>query len=243
MRAAKMAPRWIKTALAIVGGLFLSVVVLLSMVIGVIFIPPELEARSIVLEAQAEGRVDSRTWQEALPPRVGQAIVAAEFPNSRRCPGTPSPQAVTLARVLVRNPEQEHLHRHLLTERAVGRILDEQYEDDMLIDDLARQIYFGRKSHGVDQAAQAWFAKSPAELNAPEAAFLALLLKGPGNFDPAHGTHAAERAMSRRYDVLRRMRDMNFIDDAELERARVAPLGVIDPPSAPARQSGVGPRT
>jgi penicillin-binding protein 1A len=142
---------------------------------------------------------------------------------------------VTLARVLVRNPEQGHLHRHLLTEWAVGRILDEQYQDDMLIDDLVRHVYFGRNSYGVDQAAQAWFAKSPAELNVQEAAFLALLPKGPGTLDPSRGPHVAERAMSRRYYVLQRMRDMNFIDDAELERARASPLGVIDPAPAASR--------
>jgi membrane peptidoglycan carboxypeptidase len=41
--------------------------------------------------------------------------------------------------------------------------------------------------------------------------------------------------MSRRYYVLQRMRDMNFIDDAELERARASPLGVIDPAPAASR--------
>jgi membrane peptidoglycan carboxypeptidase len=66
-------------------------------------------------------------------------------------------------------------------------------------------------------------ARSGEEQAGASGHFLALLLSGPGNYDPARGGPRAERAKSRRDYVLRRMRDMEFIDDAEFDTARASP--------------------
>jgi hypothetical protein len=220
-----MGSGWIKSAFAVAGAAFLLLLLAMAAAFGL----PLIMAQQTVRSAEADGRINARTWEEALPRRVAEAIIAAEFGDDHEGRGllAPSAEAAALARVLTRR-------RNAMTRLLAAWMLDAKYEPNAMIDDYARLAYFGRNAFGVNDAAQSWFAKSSGELTSAEAAFLALLLASPS--DPTSGEAAARRARIGREIILLRMRQRGFIDDRELEEARAARLGVT-PPS----QSGSGP--
>lgn len=86
------------------------------------------------------------------------------------------------------------------------------------------QIFLGRNAYGVQAASRAYFNKDVGELTLPEAAYLAILPKGPSNYRPESPTGHA-RSIERRNWVLGEMRQNGWITDAQLAAARAAPLG------------------
>jgi hypothetical protein len=220
-----MGSGWIKSAFAVAGAAFLLLLLAMAAAFGL----PLIVAQQTVRAAEADGRINARTWEEALPRRVAEAIIAAEFGDDRHGRGllAPSAEAAALGRVLTRR-------RNAATGLAAAWMLDAKYEPNAMIDDYARLAYVGRNAFGVNDAAQNWFGKSPGELTSAEAAFLALLLTSPS--DPTSGEAAARRARIGREIILLQMRQRGFIDDRELAEARGASLGVT-PPS----QSEAGP--
>ncbi|GAA0726153.1 penicillin-binding protein 1A [Sphingomonas japonica] len=84
------------------------------------------------------------------------------------------------------------------------------------------QIFLGRNAYGVEAAADAYFGKSVEQLTLPQMAYLAILPKGPANYDPVRN---ADRAVDRRNWVLGEMRRNDFIDQAQYAQAVAEPLG------------------
>jgi hypothetical protein len=95
-----------------------------------------------------------------------------------------------------------------------------------LLDALAErgEFIFGFK--GVEQASRGFFNKPAAEVNVAEAAVLGALLN-QGHLDPWCGP--GQTAELRR-KILEKMRDNGAIDEATLQSANAAPLGLGDPP-------------
>lgn len=96
-------------------------------------------------------------------------------------------------------------------------------------------IELGRNAGGVEAAAQAYFGKTVSALTLPEVAYLAILPKGPANYDP---DRYADRAVARRNWVLGEMFDNGFITAAERDAARAAPLGTIPRQTPRAERAG-----
>ncbi|MGD9810739.1 MAG: penicillin-binding protein 1A [Sphingobium sp.] len=88
------------------------------------------------------------------------------------------------------------------------------------------QIFLGRNAYGVQAASRAYFNKDIGEVTLPEAAFLAILPKGPSNYRPETETGHA-RALERRNWVLAEMRDNGWISDAQYRAAVATPLSAI----------------
>jgi penicillin-binding protein 1A len=86
------------------------------------------------------------------------------------------------------------------------------------------QIFLGRNAYGVQAAARAYFDKDVADLALHEAAYLAILPKGPANYRPE--VHM-ERALERRNWVLGEMLANKFISRPQYEAARRLPLGTV----------------
>ncbi|TPG12023.1 penicillin-binding protein 1A [Sphingomonas oligophenolica] len=86
------------------------------------------------------------------------------------------------------------------------------------------QIALGRNAFGVEAASHAYFDKELTELTLPQLAYLAILPKGPSNYDPVRNT---DRAMTRRNYVLGEMLKNEFITQAQHDEAVVAPLGAV----------------
>ena len=85
-------------------------------------------------------------------------------------------------------------------------------------------IELGRNAGGVEAASHAYFGKELDELSLPQMAYLAILPKGPANYDP---DRHADRAIERRNWVLGQMRANGFITQSEHDSAVAAPLGTV----------------
>lgn len=82
---------------------------------------------------------------------------------------------------------------------------------------------WGAGSFGAAAAADRYFGKKLNQLTLPEAATLAGILNNPTYFSPVR---YPERAVARRNEVLAAMVDNNKINEAQYERAIMAPLGL-----------------
>jgi penicillin-binding protein 1A len=85
-------------------------------------------------------------------------------------------------------------------------------------------IELGRNAGGVEAASNAYFGKDLNQLSLPQMAYLAILPKGPSNYDPERHT---ERALERRNWVLGQMAENGYITIAERDAARASPLAAI----------------
>jgi penicillin-binding protein 1A len=114
-----------------------------------------------------------------------------------------------------------------LTRKVYEALLAFKIEANLTKDEILQvyvnQIYLGQRAYGFASAAQIYFGKPLAQLSVAEAAMLAGLPKAPSNFNPVVNP---KRAKLRQQYVLRRMRELSFIDDAQLAEAQTAPLVV-----------------
>jgi penicillin-binding protein 1A len=101
---------------------------------------------------------------------------------------------------------------------------------EQILELYLNQIFLGRNAYGVQAAARAYFDKDVADLALHEAAYLAILPKGPANYRPE--VHM-DRALERRNWVLGEMQRNGFITQQQLQDARSQPLGAV-------RQRGTG---
>ena len=99
--------------------------------------------------------------------------------------------------------------------------IEDTLSKDQILELYLNEIFLGQNSFGVAAAAQTYFNKNLTELNTEEAAYLAVLPKAPSRYHPVR---QEERALDRRNFVLREMNENGYIDDAEYERAKEAPL-------------------
>ncbi len=101
------------------------------------------------------------------------------------------------------------------------------------------EIDLGVRSFGVTAAAQSYFNKSLDELSTEEAAFLAIHPKAPYSYHPVKNHDAA---LERRNKVLREMFQNGYIDQAEYDRARAAPILSVQNGDYPSFREGLPPR-
>ncbi len=86
------------------------------------------------------------------------------------------------------------------------------------------QIPLGRNAFGVEAAAHAYFDKELKELSLGQLAYLAILPKGPANYEPFRNTR---RALDRRDYVLREMVKNGYITQAQYEQSTSEPIGAV----------------
>ncbi len=99
--------------------------------------------------------------------------------------------------------------------------IEHRYSKDEILQLYLNQIYFGGGAYGVEAASRLYFDKHTQELNLAECALLAGLIRSPNRYSP---TNSAEIARDRRATVLRRMKDLKFISDAEEAQANATPV-------------------
>ena len=181
---------------------------------------------------------------KTLPRYVPQAFVAIEDHRFYEHAGvdvigiagaikdavTGSPRgASTITQQLVGNMHPEEIDRR---DRSLSRKVREQraaiemekrYSKDEILEAYLNQIAFGHGWYGIEAAARHYFGKSASRLTLEEAATLAALPKGPAVYDPIRH---ADRARSRRDEVLGRMAANGFITAAQADAAKKKPLVV-----------------
>jgi len=101
--------------------------------------------------------------------------------------------------------------------------IEHNLSKDQIFELYINQIYLGQRAYGFGAAAQIYFGKPLQELNISEAAMLAGLPKAPSAFNPVVNP---KRAKLRQQYVLRRMRELGFIDAKQFEVALKQPLVV-----------------
>ncbi|MBB3346911.1 penicillin-binding protein 1A [Sphingomonas sp. BK069] len=102
--------------------------------------------------------------------------------------------------------------------------IEETLTKQQIIELYLNQIFLGRNAYGVEAAAHAYFDKELSELTLGQMAYLAILPKGPSNYDPFRDT---DRAMTRRNYVLREMVRNGFVTQEQARVAAAEPIGAI----------------
>jgi penicillin-binding protein 1A len=96
-------------------------------------------------------------------------------------------------------------------------------DKDKILELYMNNIYLGQRSYGFSSAAQAYFGKSLKELSIAEMAMLAGLPQNPSRNNPAVNP---KKARQRQQVVLRRMFELNYITEAQYDKAKKEQLHV-----------------
>jgi penicillin-binding protein 1A len=86
-------------------------------------------------------------------------------------------------------------------------------------------VFFGERAYGVGAAAETYFGKPLDQLDVAQAATLAGIVQLPSRYNPIANPRYAK---ARRTYVLRRMRELGFIDTATAAVANAAPIDASD---------------
>ena len=129
----------------------------------------------------------------------------------------------TITQQLVRSMllSREKSYTRKVKEAILARRLEERYSKRAILESYLNRVYFGDGYYGIEAAAQGYFGKTSAELDAVESAMLAGLIKGPSLYSP---TNAPELARKRRDVVLRLMRESGMLSDQEYQTALGIPV-------------------
>ncbi|MDO5528386.1 MAG: transglycosylase domain-containing protein [Paracoccus sp. (in: a-proteobacteria)] len=98
--------------------------------------------------------------------------------------------------------------------------MEARYSKDDILSIYMNRAYLGGGARGFEAAAQRYFGKDAANVNAAEAAMLAGLLRAPSYFAP---TSNLSRAQDRASLVLSLMHDQGRISDSDYQQARANP--------------------
>lgn len=103
-----------------------------------------------------------------------------------------------------------------LYEVLLANKIENHLNKDQILELYMNQIYLGQRAYGFASAAQIYFGKSLKDITLAEAAMLAGLPKAPSAYNPVRNP---KRAYIRQQYILQRMRDLNYITQAEYEHA------------------------
>jgi len=98
-----------------------------------------------------------------------------------------------------------------ITEAFLAYKIEKEFSKEQIMALFLNKMFFGQRAYGVAAAAQVFFNKNLADINAAEAATLAGVLPAPSLYNPVSGP---ESAKVRRGYVLRRMLALGFLDEA-----------------------------
>ena len=115
----------------------------------------------------------------------------------------------------------EKTYSRKLYEALLAFKIEKNLTKDQIFELYINQIYLGQRAYGFGAASLIYFGKPLADITVAEAAMLAGLPKAPSAFNPIVNP---KRASLRQQYVLRRMREINFIDAEQYEAALKQPL-------------------
>jgi membrane peptidoglycan carboxypeptidase len=191
--------------------------------------------------AQLSGGVDRvRVDYDQLPPVLVNAVVAAEdrdffthsgvdpmgiarafWSNLRSDGGTQGGSTITQQYVKNVYLSQERTITRKLKEASLAVKVERELAKEEILLRYLNVIYFGRGAYGVEAAAQTYFGVPVEELNLPQAAYLAGLIRAPeladANLPESDPQREAQRATAgqRRQTVLDAMLEAGYISPDE----------------------------
>ncbi len=99
--------------------------------------------------------------------------------------------------------------------------IEHNLSKDEILQLYFNQIYLGQRTYGFAAAALVYLGKPLSQVTIAEAAMLAGLPKAPSSYNPVVNP---KRAKLRQLYVLRRMHELHFIDDKQLQLAQQQPI-------------------
>ncbi|HEY6628130.1 MAG TPA: transglycosylase domain-containing protein [Acidimicrobiia bacterium] len=117
--------------------------------------------------------------------------------------------------------------RRKINEAFVSAELERRFPKERILEYYMNSVYFGAGAYGVQTAAVEFFGKELNQLDASEAATLAVLVRNPSLYNPRR---RPEITLERRDDVIREMEQDGWLTTAEADHAVLQPLGVIEAP-------------
>jgi len=107
-----------------------------------------------------------------------------------------------------------------IVEMTYAMAMETRYTKDEILTIYMNRAYLGAGSRGFEAASQRYFGISAAEVNAPQSAMLAGLLKAPSSFSPTRNLQVAQ---DRGATVLRLMREAGYLTPQEEAVAQANP--------------------
>jgi penicillin-binding protein 1A len=118
---------------------------------------------------------------------------------------------------------REKVAARKLNEVVLAYKIEDALTKDQILELYMNQIYLGQRSYGFASAARSYFGKKLDALSIAETAMLAGLPQNPSRANPAVNM---KRAKARQEQVLRRMRELGHIDEAQYAKALDEPIRV-----------------
>lgn len=160
-------------------------------------------------------REDSRFYRHFGVDPIGVARAALRNLTSH----SKKEGASTLTQQLARNSLPlggQTLSRKML-EACVALRIEQRYSKKEILEHYINRIYYGGGLYGVEAASLTYFGKSAKDLDLPESALLAGLIRSPNRFSPIRNPKGAT---AERNVVLGRMQMLGYITQTEADRAR-----------------------
>ena len=110
-----------------------------------------------------------------------------------------------------------------LTEVMLAYKIERTLTKDQILELYMNQVYLGQRAYGFSSAARIYFGKALKDVTIAQAAMLAGLPQAPSTVNPVVNP---KRAQARQQLVLKRMRDLGYINDAQLKHAMAEDLHV-----------------
>jgi penicillin-binding protein 1A len=156
-----------------------------------------------------------------------EGVVRAAIKNLRS--GETVQGGSTLTMQLVRNIYpigRKRDFKRKIKEAKLAQELEDEHPKVWILTNYLNSVPYGtvggRTAIGAEAAARVFFDKPASKLTLPEAATLAGLPQAPSLYNPFRDPRSA---LSRRNDVLRRMKKLHMISDAEYQQAAATRLG------------------
>ena len=131
-----------------------------------------------------------------------------------------------LAKNLFYSPHRTMVRK--FKEALAALVLEAKYKKTEILESYLNEIYLGQAGfvsiYGVSEAAHRLFGKSLEQLRPEEMALIAALIKGPNTYAP---TKHPDLARQRRDVVLRRLREVGLLTEAEWTLAINQPMRVV----------------
>ncbi|OQW95430.1 MAG: hypothetical protein BWK79_02520 [Beggiatoa sp. IS2] len=172
---------------------------------------------------------------DKIPPQMVNAILAAEDDRFLEHPGVDFKGLARAAFALLKTGEIQQggstitmqvarnffLTRERTFSRKVKEILlalkiESELSKDKIMELYLNKVFFGHQAYGVGAAAQIYYGKTLQELALPEYAMLAGLPQAPSIKNPLSNE---QRALERRDYILKRMYELNYINQTDYETA------------------------
>jgi penicillin-binding protein 1A len=185
-------------------------------------IPVSLSAVPRLAQDAVVAIEDSRFWtHHGIDPR---AVARAASRNAAA--GEVSEGGSTITQQYVKNAllTSERSLSRKVEEATLAIAIERTYSKQLILEQYLNTIYFGAGAYGIEAASRVYFGIPAKQLNLPQAALLAGLIRAPVSYNPRT---KPDVAIARRNTVLKRMAELRSITPAERDFASLTPLQLV----------------